>query len=97
MATQLRIYTINRDRLGQFATEWKLKVLPLRIAHGFEIQRAWTIAQSNQFAWLISHPESGSWEDIERAYYTSVERSDMKPDPARLIARSEVFFVEDFL
>lgn len=97
MPTQLRLYTINRDSLRQFVKEWKEKVLPLRIEHGFEIHRAWIIEQSNQFAWLISYQGSESWEAKERAYYASTERSDMEPNPARLIARSEEYFVEDIL
>ena len=97
MPTQLRLYTINHDSLRQFAKEWKEKVLPLRIEHGFEIHRAWIIEQSNQFAWLISYRGSESWEARERAYYASIERSDMEPNPARLIARSEEYFVEDIL
>ena len=55
MPTHLRLYTINRDRLGQFAEEWKACVLPLRRAHGFEIRHAWTIEASNQFAWVVSY------------------------------------------
>ena len=97
MPTQLRLYTINRDCLRQFAKEWKEQVLPLRIAHGFEIHRAWIIESSNQFAWLISYEGSDSWEVRERAYYASDDRSDMTPNPARLIARSEEFFLEDIL
>jgi len=97
MTTQLRLYTINRDRLGQFAEEWKAHVLPLRRAHGFEIQRAWTIAQSNQFAWVISYDGPESWEAKERAYYDSSERREMTPNPARLIARIEEYVVEDIL
>jgi hypothetical protein len=30
MATQLRIYTINRGQLRQFAREWGEKIRPLR-------------------------------------------------------------------
>jgi hypothetical protein len=97
MPTQLRLYTINRDCLRQFAEEWKEKVLPLRIAHGFEIHRAWIIEGSNQFAWIISYGGSESWEAKERAYYASAERSGMTPNPARLIARSEEYFLEDIL
>lgn len=36
MKTQLRIYTINRGQLQQFAQERKELVLPLRIEHGFK-------------------------------------------------------------
>ena len=97
MATQLRLYTIDRDNLRQFAREWKETVLPLRLQHGFEIHRAWIIEQSNQFAWVIGCDENESWEAKERAYYDSPERRDMNPNPARLIARSEEYFVEDVL
>ena len=97
MPTQLRLYTINRDCLQQFAKEWKEQVLPLRIEHGFEIHRAWIIERSNQFAWIISYGGSETWEAKERAYYASAERGAMEPNPARLIARSEEYFLEDIL
>ena len=64
MPTQLRLYTINRGHLGHFAEEWKARVLPLRRAHGFEIERAWTIEASNQFAWVISYDGPESWEKM---------------------------------
>ncbi len=67
------------------------------MSHGFEIQRAWIIESSNQFAWLISYEGSDSWEAKERAYYASAERSGMTPNPARLIARTEEYFLEDIL
>jgi hypothetical protein len=97
MLTQMRLYTINRDCLRQFAKEWKEKVLPLRIEHGFEIHRAWIIESSNQFAWIVSCEGSEGWEAKERAYYASAERNGMNPNPARLIARSEEYFLEDIL
>ena len=62
MSTHLRIYTINRGRLHQFADEWKAQVLQLRIKYGFKIHDAWTIEKSNQFAWLISYDGDESWE-----------------------------------
>jgi hypothetical protein len=97
MPTQLHLYTINRDHLRQFSKEWKEKVLPLRIEHGFEIQRAWIIESSSQFAWIIIYEGTEGWEAKERTYYASAERSDMKPNPARWIARAEEYFVEDIL
>ena len=97
MTTLPRLAPINRDRLGQFAKEWKAQVLPLRRAHGFETQRAWTIAQLNQLAWVISYDGTESWEAKERTYYDSSERREMTPNPARLIARIEEYVVEDIL
>ena len=97
MATQLRVYTINRGSLEQFAEEWKEKVYPLRLEHGFLIHGAWMMEESNQFIWLISYDGDESWEEKEKAYYSSADRSGMDPNPARLIARPEQSFVESVL
>ena len=97
MATQIRIYTINRGSLHQFAAEWKEKVYPLRIEHGFQIHSAWLVESTNQFVWLISYEGTESWEAKEEAYYSSAQRKAMEPNPSRLIARSEQYFVESIL
>ena len=94
MATQLRLYTINRDALRQFVAEWQATVLPLRQAHGFRILSAWIIEETSQFAWLIGYDGDASWESQERAYYASAKRQGLDPDPARFIARAEEHFVE---
>ena len=94
MKAQPRIYTIDRGQLQQFAHEWKEKVLPLRIEHGFEIEAAWTIESTNQFVWLISGERVEEWQAKEENYYTSLERTSMEPNPARLIARPEHFEIE---
>lgn len=97
MLTQIRIYTINQDRLDQFAKEWKANVFPLRIEHGFRIDSAWTIKETNQFVWVISYEGQESWEAKESAYYSSVNRKAMQPNPARLISRVEEYFVDKIL
>ena len=97
MPTQLRLYTIDRGRLRQFAEEWKAKVLPLRIEHGFQVHSAWIIEETNQFAWLIGYEGTESWEAKESAYYASEKRKAMAPNPARLIARPEQYSVESIL
>ncbi len=97
MTAQLRIYTINRGQLDRFAEEWKEKVLPLRVEHGFQIEAAWTIESTNQFVWLISYEGNEDWQAKEEAYYSSVERTSMEPNPARLIAQPEHFEIERVL
>ena len=72
-------------------------VVPLRIEHDFRILGAWTIEETNQFAWLISYDGQESWKAKEDAYYSSVDRKDMEPNPARLISRSEQYFVDSIL
>ena len=97
MATQLRLFTINRDCLQQFAEEWQDKILPLRTEHGFHVLSAWVIAETNQFAWLISYSGDESWNDREASYYASASRAGLEPNPARLIARAEEYFVDQLV
>ncbi len=97
MTVQLRLYTINSGCLRQFAEEWKANVLPLRLEHGFRVHDAWIIEETNQFAWLIGYDGTESWAAKESAYYGSDKRKAMAPDPARLIARPEQYFVESIL
>lgn len=97
MTTQLRIYTINRGKLGQFAREWREKVAPLRLEHGFAIDGAWMMADTNQFVWFLRYEGPADWAAKEAAYYASAGRMGMEPNPARLIARAEERFVEKVL
>ena len=97
MPTQLRIYTIKQNRLRDFVKEWKETVLPLRREHGFEITQAWVVEPSNQFIWVINYDGSESWKSKEEQYYASSERKKIQPNPARLIAKSEQYFIEGVL
>ena len=94
MPIQLRIYTINRGALQDFAMEWQEKIKPLRVKFGFQVLGAWTIQASNQFVWLLQHDDAAAWDTQDQAYYHSDERRAMQPDPARHIARVEQHFVD---
>ncbi len=94
MKIQLRIYTINRGALEPFAEEWKEKVQPLRLELGFQVLGAWTVPATNQFVWLLGYDGPDAWETVDQSYYQSDGRRAMQPDPARLIARVELQFVE---
>ncbi len=94
MPTQLRLYTINKGCLQQFAEEWRELVLPLRQQQGWQIERAWLIEENNQFAWLLSCGEDENWADKDEKYYASANRRAMDPNPARLIAWAEEYFIE---
>ena len=97
MPVQLRLYTINQGNLRQFADEWKKNVMPLRIEDGFQSDGAWIVEETNQFVWLLRYEGAESWEVKEAAYYSSAARKAVAPNPARLIARPEEFFVESIL
>jgi len=94
MAVQLRIYTINRGALNHWTTEWKEMIKPLREKLGFKILGSWTIEETNQFVWLLSYDGHSSWATLDKAFHQSDERREMKPDPARNIARIEHYFID---
>ena len=94
---QLRICTINRGALHEFATEWQAKIRPLRMKLGFQVLGAWTVEATNQFVWLLSHDGREDSETRDQAYYRLDERRAIQPDPARHIARVEHHFVESVL
>lgn len=93
MPAQLRRYTINRGKLGEFVAAWKNGVYPLRTKMGYRIQ-AWTIKDRNEFVWILGYDGPDEWEVKERAYYGSPERAALNPDPAQFIARAESWFLE---
>ena len=94
MIQQLRIYTINRGALDDFAAEWAETIKPLRCEIGFTVEGAWKIRETNQFAWILSYEGKESWEKLDQAYHNSPKRHAMQPDPARHITRMEHFFME---
>jgi hypothetical protein len=97
MPYQLRIYTINRGRLDDFAMIWKKSVYPLRLKFGYKITMAQILPETNQFVWRLGYDSGENWEDRERAYYESAERKNMEPDPAQWIARAREHFSLDVL
>ena len=94
---QLRLYTIDKGKLDQFAAAWTSGVYPLRQKLGYKIPFAAKIPETNQFVWIVVHDGPEPWDEKEAAYYSSDERKRLSPDPAQWIARPEQFFVEAVL
>jgi hypothetical protein len=90
---QLRIYTINRGRLDDFADAWLEGVYPLRLRHGFKIPAAWLIRETNQFVWVLGYDGPEDWDAAQAAYYGSTERTSLEVDPLQFIARGESFSI----
>jgi hypothetical protein len=91
VVTQLRDYRIVDGSLHRFIDEWRAGIVPLRREMGFAIDGAWTVDGESRFVWLLSHP--GDWDafdDADRAYYASPQRTSLDPDPARLIGEQVV-------
>ena len=83
---ELRDYTIAQGALAQFVDEWRRGVLPLRLAHGYRVDAAWTVPAESRFVWLLSlDADPREWESRNDAYYADPAREALDPDPARLI------------
>ena len=86
---QLRMYTVGPGEMAEWLAEWRDKIAPLRRHFGFEIVGAWTIEEPDRFVWILSYSGPQSWEDVDRAYYSSPERKALDPDPARHLVSTE--------
>ena len=92
---ELRDYVVAEGTLEQFVDEWRRGVLPLRIAHGYQVEAAWTVPEERRFVWLLSlDVEPGEWEARNDAYYADPAREALDPDPARLIESQRRAIVE---
>ena len=97
MIRQLRVYTINKGHLDDFAKGWLEYVYPLHLKMGYKIERAGVIRERNEFVWEVSYDGPEDWDEKQAAYFASPERKAVDPDPARFIAKTERWFVEDVL
>jgi hypothetical protein len=97
MVRQLRIYTINKGHLDDFAQGWLEHVYPLHLKMGYKIERAGVIPERNEFVWEVSYDGPEDWNEKQAAYFASPERKAVDPDPARFIAKTDRWFVEDVL
>lgn len=91
--SQLRMYKIQEGKLQEFVDGWRMGVLPLRLKHGFTVDGAWVVAEESRFVWIVSYDGPEDWKAKDEAYYASPERKSLAPDPAKLIAESEHWFI----
>lgn len=94
MASQLREYTIEKGRFGDFLAAWRAGVLPLRLRHGFRIA-AWAVEDESRFVWVVSTDgRQDEFEAQEAAYYASPERKAIDPDPRQWVVDERLTFVD---
>ncbi len=95
MATQLRIYRLDPDRVDEFVTVWREQIVPARRAAGFKVQGAWVSRDEAGFAWVVSHAgDTAAFEDASQSYYDSDARRAMEPAPDQFIVESDTVMVE---
>ena len=87
--SQLQIYTIQHGKMDEWVRGWREGIVPLRRKHGFRVEGAWVVPEENRFVWILVYEGPEDWRAKDAAYYASLERKALDPDPARFIARAE--------
>jgi hypothetical protein len=87
MTWQIREYTVKPGQMKEWIDEWRSRIVPLRLEHGFQVLGAWTVDGTDQFVWIIGYEGPKSWQEADAGYYESPERKAIDPDPARHLAQ----------
>lgn len=94
---QLRDYRVKRGEMDGWIEEWKSKIIPLRLRFGFRVVGAWQVGD-NRFVWIIGHDgRGGGFQTADDEYYASQERRNLKPDPARHLAKTDHWMMKDVM
>ncbi|HKW69938.1 MAG TPA: NIPSNAP family protein [Candidatus Dormibacteraeota bacterium] len=88
MTWQLREYTVKPGEMQQWIDEWRSKIAPLRLKHGFRVLGAWTVDATDQFVWILGYDGPKSWQQADSDYYQSPERKALEPNPARHLVQT---------
>ena len=88
---QLRLYRVEPGRMDDWVREWRDHIRPLREAKGFRVVGPW-VGEEDRFVWLIGHDDFAA---ADAAYYSSPERAQLDPDPARLLVETEALMLEE--
>ena len=88
MSWQLREYTIKPGEMQGWIDEWRSKIVPLRLKHGFRVLGAWTVKDTDQFVWILGYDGPKTFQEANSDYYQSPDRKLLDPDPARHLAQT---------
>lgn len=89
MTWQIREYTIKPGAMAEWVDEFRTRIVPLRVQHGFQVLGAWTVNDSDHFVWIVGYDGPKSWDQANDDYVKSPERRALDPDPARHITHME--------
>jgi hypothetical protein len=88
---QVRIYEAKAGELERFVQEWQASVRPLREQFGFQVLGAWASEDGRRFVWVLGYEGPGGFAAADARYYASPERTEIEPDPARLLECTDEF------
>lgn len=90
MIHELRTYTINEGKMGEWLRVFEKDLIPLHKAHRIPILAAWQNTDSpNEFVWLRSFQDSEHQKSARAALYGSDAWKAMQDRVRALIAKVE--------
>ena len=81
MTWQICEYTVKPGEMAEWLEEWRSRIVPLRVEHGFQVLGAWTVDGTDQFIWIISYDGPKTWQEADADYYASPERKALERPP----------------
>lgn len=90
MEHQVRIAKIVPGRMDDFVPAWTANVARIRRRHGFAIEGAWIVQETNEFVWVLSYDGDDGFAAAEQRYLESDERRNVDEEPASWVLDSRV-------
>ena len=83
--------------MDEFVTAWVSSAYPLRLKHGFKVERAGVIEETNEFVCVVTDGDGDDWATKEAAYYGSEEHARLEPLVVPHIAGSDTWFIRSVI
>ncbi|HLM18035.1 MAG TPA: hypothetical protein VK549_09465 [Acidimicrobiia bacterium] len=83
MEYELRRNRITAGHIDDCIEAWLSGVVPLRRRFGFTFGGAWIVEATHELLWILAYDGPDGFDDADRRYYASTERSVLDPDPAQ--------------
>lgn len=81
MEYQIRRYKIASGAMDEFVELFETQLVPLRTRFGFRVESSWTLDETHEFMWIVSHDGADGFGAADAAYYSSPDRDAVTPDP----------------
>jgi hypothetical protein len=96
MASQLRIYTINRGMMDSWLRLFEDHIRPLHSKYGMLVENTWVNADRTEFIWVLSF-DAEEIKEKAAEYAASPERQALGDRPDSHVAKRELLVIEPVL
>ena len=72
MRARIRIYTINKGKLGNFIKHFNEETKPIHDKVGWPVVAAWVHRPQNEFIWIRTHKDAADLEAKTKTFRAAV-------------------------